>query len=185
MQKQEFTCMFDRVYIADQCHICVLVRAYNSIHVHLFKNQRNWRKALILGDDCQLQFKNSYVVTCCIMLASSYFCTQGDVSLMDHLQGKRQWAENRFLSLRQANDLLDDDGIVERIFNSLTGQYDTRLGLSRFIRVQIHTKNQSSIWYHDIVHLHMYATYLSMSLLFAHGLDSHTVADHQILQYYK
>ena len=65
------------------------------------------------------------------MLEYSCFCTQGDASLMDHIQGRRQWAENRLLSLRQASDLLDDDGIVERIFNSLTGQYGIRLGLSR------------------------------------------------------
>ena len=41
---------------------------------------------------------------------------------MHHLEERRQRAESRLLSLRQANEVLDDDGIMERIFNSLTGE---------------------------------------------------------------
>ena len=45
-----------------------------------------------------------------------------DMTLKQQLGDRRHRAEERSLALKHANDFLDDDGIMERIFNSLTGQ---------------------------------------------------------------
>ena len=46
----------------------------------------------------------------------------GDEGLRKQLQQRRQRADERLEALRHASSELEDDGIIERIFNSLTGQ---------------------------------------------------------------
>ena len=45
----------------------------------------------------------------------------GDGSLLKRLEERRHAAEAREARLREASSFLDDDGIMEKIFNSLTG----------------------------------------------------------------
>ncbi len=45
----------------------------------------------------------------------------GDSTLKQRLHERQRHAEERYLALRHANDFLDDDGIIEGIFSSLTG----------------------------------------------------------------
>ena len=45
----------------------------------------------------------------------------GDDSLRKHLDERRNAAEEREARIRESNDVFDDDRIMERIFNSLTG----------------------------------------------------------------
>ncbi len=54
-----------------------------------------------------------------VLIGSCYH--SGDSTLKQQLRDRQRHAEERFLALRHANDLLDDDGIIEGIFNSLTG----------------------------------------------------------------
>ena len=46
----------------------------------------------------------------------------GDDSLVKKLEERRHAAEAREARLREASSFLDDDGIMEKIFNSLTGK---------------------------------------------------------------
>lgn len=45
----------------------------------------------------------------------------GDDQLLKKLEDRRLAAEAREARLREANSFLDDDGLMEKIFNSLTG----------------------------------------------------------------
>ena len=47
----------------------------------------------------------------------------GDDSLLKKLEERRQAAEAREARLREASSFLDDDGIMVKIFNSLTGKW--------------------------------------------------------------
>ena len=53
-----------------------------------------------------------------------------DESLRKNLDERRHVAEEREAHLREANDLFDDDSIMERIFNSLTGTCSSNVYIS-------------------------------------------------------
>ena len=49
-----------------------------------------------------------------------------DISLKQKMEERKQYAEDRLTQLKHANAFLDDDdGILERIFNNLTGKCST------------------------------------------------------------
>ena len=53
--------------------------------------------------------------------------TVADISLKQKMEERKQYAEDRLTQLKHANASLDDDddGILERIFNNLTGECST------------------------------------------------------------
>ena len=58
----------------------------------------------------------------------------GNNALKASLKERRNKADDRTLQLKKANEqLMDDDGIIERIFNSLTGMEESS-GVSGFKR---------------------------------------------------
>ena len=53
-----------------------------------------------------------------------FLSTLGDDQLLKKLEDRRHAAEARETRLKEANSFLDDDGIMEKIFSSLTGTVD-------------------------------------------------------------
>ena len=65
--------------------------------------------------------KCMFATECTFMLCPSLFHALGDDRILKKLEGRRQAAEAREARLKEASSFLDDDGIMEKIFNSLTG----------------------------------------------------------------
>ena len=55
----------------------------------------------------------------------SEICSADDESLKRNLDERKLVAEERQAHLHEASSMFDDDGILERIFNSLTGTHST------------------------------------------------------------
>ena len=58
-------------------------------------------------------------------MGESKLCSADDESLKKNLDERKLVAEERRAHLHEANSMFDDDGILERIFNSLTGTVHT------------------------------------------------------------
>ena len=72
----------------------------------------------------------NYVIAICITVTCTfviYTIHLADISLKQKMEERKQYAEDRLTQLKHANAFLDDDddGILERIFNKLTGECST------------------------------------------------------------